>query len=724
MFALQDADLIMLALATHEIHFSILREDALIQEQLPVFQSARKPSNQVGESYSVKSRGWFKDGKTESGLKDVNTAKRYEPIAKRPYEFVHVWILREYLELDMKVTDAPENFRFDLERIIDDFIFMCFFAGNDFLPHMPTLEIHEGAIDLLMTVYKTHFKNIGGYLVDMQRVQDKKGGYVKLKRVEKFILQLSTFEEKIFKKRSELREHKLKKLCQYSDIEQDEENEIENSDLTRAVSNNSSADKHELLRNTKDLKQMLKENIRKKSDLFKNGNLNTDKVRLGFPGWKERYYKHKFSAETKQEIETKRKEIVQKYTGGLLWVLLYYYSGVPSWSWYYPYHYGPFASDLKGVSQGKIKFQKGHPFKPFDQLMSVLPPRSAHALPKPYAKLITDMDSSIIDFYPIEIEIDTDGKRFAWQGICKLPFIDEERLVVETRRVEKELTPEESERNVEKVDQLFVSNNLRTKILTLFQNLSPNEKVLMDANVSGFGGLVRLGNYDNLTSPSDILSLLFEVPDDNLHVPRPLEGVDYPMKTITAGQIQKTVLWHEYPGSRPPYNRPQSQATLTTANSSSKSSSSSTEIQKVAGTGWGAGRGASAFNSSIARGIADMRISESRHNFGSYGRGQAMTNTFWPSRNTSNQSSNHPWQLNSANALSQGQGWRASSPNPSSHSLGRGQSVWNSRNGRNSNSAWQLNSANASSQGQGRGQFNPSTSASKWHSRDSTGRFS
>ena len=120
-----------------------------------------------------------------------------------------------------------------------------------------------------------------------------------------------------------------------------------------------------------------------------------------------------------------------------------------SWHWYYPYHYAPFASDLKGCDSLKIEFALGEPVKPYEQLLSVFPKASRHAIPKCYHPLYED-DSPIIDYYPTEVKLDINGARYAWMGVNLLPFIDWQRLLAAVHKADQDealLTPAERERN-------------------------------------------------------------------------------------------------------------------------------------------------------------------------------------------------------------------------------------------------------------------------------------
>ncbi|MGH0183808.1 UNVERIFIED_CONTAM: hypothetical protein FKN15_012896 [Acipenser sinensis] len=74
------------------------------------------------------------------------------PCSEQEFIFIRIAVLREYLERELTMASLP--FPFDIERSIDDWVFMCFFVGNDFLPHLPSLEIREGAIDRLVGIYK------------------------------------------------------------------------------------------------------------------------------------------------------------------------------------------------------------------------------------------------------------------------------------------------------------------------------------------------------------------------------------------------------------------------------------------------------------------------------------------------------------------------------------------------------------------------------------------
>lgn len=165
-----DADLIMLGLVVHEPHFILLREDVFSQ------------------TYTKSSSSSSKKDKSA----DADAANNNKSLVQK-FHLLHLSALREYFLLEFQDLNGKLSFKFDLERIIDDFILMCFFCGNDFLPHMPTLDIKEGAITTLFEIYKQVLPTLDGYLTDK--------GHIHFDRVQQYISKFGEMEDHILSQR-------------------------------------------------------------------------------------------------------------------------------------------------------------------------------------------------------------------------------------------------------------------------------------------------------------------------------------------------------------------------------------------------------------------------------------------------------------------------------------------------------------------------------------------
>lgn len=366
----QDADLIMLALATHEPHFALLRE-------VIHFNSG--------------------GGRGRRSAREVVMRQTQEA----QFQLLHISLLREYIALDFGHSLAVPM---DHERVIDDFIFLTFLVGNDFLPHLPTLDISEHAFDVLIGAYRALWAAGAGYIVengevlDLQRLEDL---FAIIGAQEGDILARREVEKKEFK-------DKRRRFASTEEVEEDEEaaKEVQLAEAFELAVQQAMGKAEE-----KDEEEEVKQ-VKEKD-------------------YRGRYYYEKFRVlPATAEGTALLTQLMEDYLKGLMWCLAYYVKGCVSWTWYYPFHYGPMLQDMKALAalQRNISFALGQPFTPYQQLLGCLPPASCSLLPKCYQTLMISAESPVREFYPEDFEVDMDGKKNPWEAVVLLDFIDEARL--------------------------------------------------------------------------------------------------------------------------------------------------------------------------------------------------------------------------------------------------------------------------------------------------------
>jgi len=377
-----DADLIFLALATGLDDIYLLRE--------AVHLNRNNPTDELNYVWIDKMRDSI-------------------------YDTVYDMLLDE--ELEEKIIDKNLKRR----RITDDFIFICYLLGNDFLPHLPSLDISKDGIDYLLEQYVEVFiENKFKYLIDATKKEK-----INQKVFENIISKLAKDEPSVLYENSNKRKRRYKSKS--SDPYDIEVHRIDK--LMFKI--------HDPIKLGYIPKNKMKDDDGSVLETFSEE-------------WKARYYSHYFgTVEEDQEVFVE--DMARHYLLGLKWVTEYYFEDCPSWDWYFPYDHPPFLEDVaKYVSKNpfkKFKFSKGKPLKPLMQLMCVLPPQSSFLLPVPLRKVMTNPNSSLGHLYPIDFEQDFIGKGVYWKAIPYLPSLEIGLVKRTFMKYEKKLNEEDKKRN-------------------------------------------------------------------------------------------------------------------------------------------------------------------------------------------------------------------------------------------------------------------------------------
>ena len=260
-----------------------------------------------------------------------------------------------------------------------DYIFLCFFLGNDFLPHFPALNIRTNGIKYILNAYLNTVGKTNQNITNGKKIH---WGILK-----KMISYLSDKEECYLKD-----EYKIRKKMEKRDFKSTTPLEKQQRYLNIPIKN-------------REIEYLI----------------DPDSY-----DWQNRYYKYLFKIDITNDL---KKEICVNYMEGLEWTLKYYSSGCIDWRWMYNYNYPPLLEDLIRFMPSwdtvMVEPKDPNPICSNVQLAYVLPVEYHSLINKRFVEKIKSMDC----FNNLHYDFQWSFCKYFWESHVNLPEIDIEKLV-------------------------------------------------------------------------------------------------------------------------------------------------------------------------------------------------------------------------------------------------------------------------------------------------------
>ena len=287
------------------------------------------------------------------------------------YNYLNIKELRKAILCELK-TNWDINFEYNDNDLIETYCTACTILGNDFIPHLLTIELKNNGIDTLLSATKRSIKT-NGLLVN------------------KGVINHNCLID-IFKDLANSEDEDIHRICERYIKKRHPDNKSTPSDYY---------------------------GLKNKDPLINTIYNNPNK-------WRQEYYRIIFDNNISID-STVMFNACNNYIKGIYWVYSYYKGLDIDCEWYYPYNYPPTIKDILNhtIANEVPVLNNDNNFVPsYIQLLIVLPKYSVKLLSKKHQRYMLDIYAGLFHMYPVKYNIQTFLKTQLWECSPILPLIN------------------------------------------------------------------------------------------------------------------------------------------------------------------------------------------------------------------------------------------------------------------------------------------------------------